>query len=61
MSLRQLFRSPRTPREFLLRHESTIRRLVAEEMQRGECTAWLSRAVEYLDERDQIEEFNREH
>lgn len=47
---------PRTPLEFLMRHESTIRRLAADEQRRGEHTAWLSRAVEYLDEHNQFEE-----
>lgn len=47
---------PRTPLEFALRHESALRRLAADEQRKGEFTAWLSRAVECLDERNQFED-----
>ena len=36
--------------DFLLRHERTLRRLAHEEQLSGYCTAWLSRAIESLDE-----------
>jgi len=49
-------RRARTPLGFLLRHESTIRRLAADEQRAGNFTAWLSRAVEVLDARQQREE-----
>ncbi len=50
------FRRVRTPLEFLNRNEPTLRRLAAEERARGEFSAWLSRVIERLDERNQIED-----
>lgn len=59
MNLFARFRRARTPLEFLLRHESTIRRLAADEQRAGQFTAWLSRAVEALDERHQFEDITK--
>ena len=44
----------KTPAGFLQKHAANLRRLAAEEQRCGECTAWLSRAIEALDEHHEV-------
>lgn len=43
------------PLKFLRRHEQELRQVAAEEQKQGRFTAWLSRAIEYLDEHGQTQ------